>query len=72
MILDEVTKKPKAKGIVISVGDGRILNDGTRIEPNVEVGDVVVFNPHLIGHELEESGEVTLILSSNAIYGKYQ
>lgn len=68
--LATVTKQRPAKGEVISVGDGRHLADGTFVKPPVEVGDIVVYNPHLFVHELKQDGQDTIIVSTNAIYGK--
>lgn len=73
VILAKVRKEKPAKGEVISVGAGRHLADGTLVKPAVEPGDVVVYNPHMIGYELEaEDGSVTIIISTMAIYGRYK
>ena len=73
VILAEARKEKPAKGTVVSVGGGRHLADGTLIKPAVEPGDVVVYNPHMIGYELKgEDGKLTIIISSMAIYGRYK
>src|SRR3990167_86674 len=70
VIVAEVRKEKPAKGRVISVGSGRHLADGTLIVPGVEPGDMVVYNPHMIGYELRgDDGKLTIIISSMAIYG---
>lgn len=71
VIVAEVKKEKPARGRVISVGSGRHLADGTLIVPGVEPGDIVVYNPHMIGYELEHEGKLTIIISSMAIYGRY-
>ena len=65
-------KEKTAKGRVLSVGEGRFLTDGTLVKPDLKVGDTVVYNPHLIGFELkDDEGNETVLVSSNAVYGKY-
>jgi chaperonin GroES len=32
-------------GIVVAVGPGRVLPNGVRLDPDVTVGDKIVFNP---------------------------
>ena len=72
VIIADVKREKPAKGTVLSVGSGRILADGTSVRPAVEPGDVVFYNPHMIGYELEEGGVKTVIISSMAIYGRYK
>jgi chaperonin GroES len=72
VILAKTTKERPARGTIISMGEGRTLQDGTFVKPDVKVGDTVVYNPHMVGYELEEDGKTTLIISNNALYGKYK
>ena len=65
----ETTKKKTAVAKVLSVGEGRALPDGTFVKPPVEVGDVIIVNPHLV-QEVESDGEVILIINTIGIYGK--
>ena len=37
-------RKDMAK--VVAVGDGRILNDGTKLEPVVKPGDMILYNKY--------------------------
>ena len=37
-------RKDMAK--VVAVGDGRILNDGTKLEPCVKAGDIILYNKY--------------------------
>lgn len=64
------TAKPKtATAKVLSVGEGRALPDGTFVKPPVEVGDVIIVNPHLV-QEVESEGEMIFIINTIGIYGK--
>ena len=71
IVLAEVVKKKVAKAKVLSVGQGRILLDGTKIEIQVRAGDVILFNPHLV-QEVEDEKGMIFIINSSAIYGKYE
>ena len=43
LYLPETAKDKPARGIVVSIGDGRVLDDGTRSKFTVKEGDKVVF-----------------------------
>jgi chaperonin GroES len=43
IVLPDSAKDKPARGVVISVGDGRLLDDGTRAPFQVKKGDVVLF-----------------------------
>lgn len=43
LIVNKIVNKDSDTGTVIAVGEGRLLNDGTIIKPNVKVGDTVIF-----------------------------
>lgn len=46
IVLPDSAKDRPSRGHVVSVGDGRLLNDGTRSHLQVKVGDRVVFNSY--------------------------
>ncbi len=62
---DSAQKKPQ-QGRVLSVGDGRLLPDGTRASHQVTEGDRVLF-PHYSGTEVEIDGEDVLIMTESEI-----
>ncbi len=41
-----VLKKNQNEGVIVAVGTGRLLNDGTRVTPEVKEGDRVVFQQY--------------------------
>jgi chaperonin GroES len=51
---------------VIAVGPGRILSNGTQLEPDVAVGDRVAFNP-MATMKLEYDGQEYLSIFSRDI-----
>ena len=62
---DSARDKPQ-QGRVLSVGDGKLLQDGTRSPHMVQEGDRVVFSSYS-GHEIIIDGNELLIMSSDDI-----
>lgn len=46
IVLPDSAKDKPARGVVVSVGDGRLMEDGTRGEMQVKVGDRVIFSSY--------------------------
>ena len=46
IVLPDSAKDKPARGEIISVGDGRLLDDGTRGESQVAAGDRVIFSSY--------------------------
>jgi chaperonin GroES len=60
VIPDSAKEKPQ-KGKVISVGPGRVLDNGKRVAPAVKKGDTVVYAKYG-GMEIEIDGKEYMIL----------
>ena len=69
IIIPDTAKEKPQEGEVVSVGDGRLLDDGTRQELNVSAGDKVLFGK-FAGTEVEYEGEEYLILREDDILAK--
>lgn len=67
-IPDVAKEKPK-EGIVISVGNGRLLEDGSRTTFSVEAGDRILFTTYA-ATEVKYDGESFLIIREEDILGK--
>ena len=65
-IPDSAKQKPQ-EGDVISVGPGRVLDDGSRNPLSVSVGDRVIYSKYG-GTELKLEGQDYMILDENQIY----
>jgi chaperonin GroES len=65
LLPDGAREKPQ-QGRVLSIGDGRLLCDGTRAKHQVSEGDRVVFSSWA-GTELTVDGEQLLIMSEDDI-----
>jgi len=46
IVLPDSAKNKPSRGTVIAIGDGRILDDGSRSKPQVKVGDKVLFTSY--------------------------
>ena len=62
---DAAREKPK-QGRVLSVGDGKLLNDGRRLPHQVSEGDRVLFSSWA-GSEVVVDGQELLIMSEEDI-----
>ena len=67
LLPDSAQEKPK-QGRVLSVGDGKLLEDGERAPHQVQEGDRVLFNSYA-GTEITIDDEVLLIMSCDEILG---
>ena len=67
IIPDSAKEKPQ-EAEVIAVGKGKLLENGTRIEPAVKVGDKVLFGKYS-GNEIKLDDEEYLIMREDDILG---
>ena len=69
IVLPEKAKEKPQEGEVVAVGSGRILDNGTRVEMVVAVGDRVLFSKYA-GTEVKLDGVEYLIMRQDDILGK--
>ena len=69
VIPDKAKEKPQ-EGEVKAAGPGRILDDGTRAQMDVKVGDKVVYSKYA-GTEIKIDGEEYLIVRQDDILGVF-
>ena len=62
---DSAQEKPR-RGKVISLGDGKLLDNGQRSEFQVKVGDIVLFSSYG-GTEIKLDGQEYLIMDESDI-----
>ena len=68
IIIPDTAKEKPLEGIVIAVGDGKRLDDGTRVAPEVKAGDRVLFGKYA-GTEIKVDGTEHMILKESDILG---
>jgi len=62
---DSAKEKPK-EGRVLALGDGRLLDDGTRVKFTVKEGDRIIF-ASFAGTEIKHDGKELLLLSEEDV-----
>ena len=68
IIIPDAAKEKPQEGIVVAVGDGKVLDNGTRVAPGVKAGDKILFGKYS-GTEIKVDGEEHLILREDDILG---
>jgi chaperonin GroES len=68
IIIPDTAKEKPQEGEVMAVGDGKVLNNGTRVAMDVKVGDRILFGKYA-GSEVKLDGEELLIMREEDILG---
>jgi chaperonin GroES len=66
IVLPDTAKEKPQKGKVIAVGEGKLLEDGTRREVQVKKGDIVLFTSYA-GSDIKMDGKEYLIMDESDI-----
>ena len=66
IVLPDTAKEKPQRGKVVSVGEGRLLEDGTRQKVQVKKGDEIIFTSYA-GTEVKIAGKEYLIMNESDI-----
>ena len=66
IVLTNSAKEKSNEGEIVAVGPGRILENGERLKPELNVGDRVVFQQYA-GTEIKRNDTKYLVLSEDEI-----
>jgi chaperonin GroES len=66
IIIPDTAKEKPQEGEVLAVGNGKILENGTKITLDVKVGDKILFGKYT-GTEIKIDGEDVLILREDEV-----
>ena len=66
IVLPESAKEKPAQGKIVSLGQGKLLDDGTRGKFQVKVGDTVLFTSYA-GTEVKIDGSEYMIMDESDI-----
>lgn len=66
LVLPDTVKEKPVEGIVVAVGEGKVLENGTRQPMDVKVDDKVIYSKYS-GTEVKLEGEEYLILSERDV-----
>jgi chaperonin GroES len=64
---DSAKEKPK-RGIILAVGNGRLLDDGSRSEMQLKKNDEVIFTSYA-GTEIKVDGDELMIMDESDVLG---
>ena len=68
IIIPDTAKEKPQEGKVLAVGNGKILENGTKVPLDVKVGDKILFGKYS-GSEIKLNGEEHLIMREDDILG---
>lgn len=68
IIIPDTAKEKPQQGKVVAIGNGKMMDNGTRIEPAVKVGETVLFGKYS-GTEIKLDGQDYLIMREDDILG---
>ncbi|WP_069803287.1 co-chaperone GroES [Thermogemmatispora onikobensis] len=68
IVLPDTAKEKPQQGLVLAVGPGKLLDNGQRVKPEVNVGDHVLFSKYS-GTEIKIDDEELLILRESDVMG---
>ena len=66
IVLPDTAKEKPQKGKIVSVGEGKLLDDGTRQKVQVKKGETVLFTSYA-GTEIKIEGKEYLIMDESDI-----
>jgi chaperonin GroES len=68
IIIPDTAKEKPQRATVVAVGDGKVLDNGTRLQLNVKVGDTVLFGKYS-GTEIKVDGKEFIIMKEEEVLG---
>jgi len=67
IIIPDAAKEKPQEGMVVAVGDGKILDNGQKVTLQVKAGDKILFGKYS-GTEIKIDGEEHLILREDDVF----
>jgi chaperonin GroES len=68
IIIPDTAKEKPQEGLVVAVGNGKILDNGTKVNLDVREGDHILFGKYS-GSDIKIEGEEYLILREDEVLG---
>lgn len=68
-IITSAVKTDPTMGVVISIGMGKYLPDGSREDHGIKVGDTILFGQSGLGNKITHEGKEYLVMSTEAVLG---
>ncbi len=67
IVLPDAAQEKPARGVVVALGTGKLLNDGSRSKPQVKEGDRVLFSSYAGETVKIEGGEFLLMREDDVL-----
>mgnify|MGYP001558959744 CR=1 FL=1 len=71
IIIPDNAKEKPMEGEVIAIGNGKRMDDGTLVKPDLKVGDTILFSKYA-GSEVKIDGAEHLVMREDDILGVIQ
>ncbi|MBI4852922.1 MAG: co-chaperone GroES [Acidobacteria bacterium] len=68
IIIPDTAKEKPQRAKVVAVGDGKLLDNGLRLQPSVKVGDTVLFGKYS-GTEIKVDDKEYIIMKEEEVLG---
>ena len=68
IVIPDTAKEKPQEGVIIAIGEGRIMDSGQKVAMSVKAGDKVLFGKYS-GSEIKLDDEEYLIMSEGEILG---
>lgn len=66
LVLAKETLPPACKGTVIAVGNGALMDNGTRVPVEIKVGETVVFSQY-VGNPITDGANTYIVLNERDV-----
>ena len=66
IVLPDTAKEKPAEGVVLALGDGKLLDSGERAEFQLKKGDRIIFSSYA-GSEIRVDGEELLVMGEEDV-----
>ncbi|MFH1230086.1 MAG: co-chaperone GroES [Planctomycetota bacterium] len=66
IVLPDTAKEKPKEGKIIAIGDGKLLDNGSRVSPSVKVGEKIIFSS-FAGSEVKIDNKEYLIMNEEDI-----
>ena len=66
IVLPDSAKEKPQKGKILALGDGKLLDDGSRAGFQVKVGDIVLFSSYA-GNDIKINGEEYMMMDETDV-----
>lgn len=71
IVLPDTAKEKPVQGEILAVGSGKLMENGTRVELEVQVGDKVIYSKYA-GNEIKVDGDDCIILNERDVLAIFE